>query len=151
MALAARGHDGDEKASVATDRKLLGVGPSFHVTPPPPSRPHIHALPSRTRVAPQGSAVAEEPRRELIALKGVSPKSIEKLDQRLRTGGMKQRKQVFREFLQDVIRKANPGQHAGPRKPTIAELPERLIIRRTLSAQRVREDPLPFEFPDDDL
>jgi hypothetical protein len=75
------------------------------------------------------------------------------MEQRMRTGGAKQRKDVFREFLQDVIRKANPGQQPqGPKKSTIAELPEKVIIRKSVAAQRAHaDDPVPFTFDGDDL
>jgi hypothetical protein len=97
------------------------------------------------------TAVHPEPRRVLASIKGVSPKRLDTMDQRMRTGGAKQRKDVFREFMQDVIRKANPGQPQAPKKPTISELPEKVIIRKSMAAQRARDDDLlPVYYGDGD-
>ena len=89
-----------------------------------------------------------EPRRVLTSVKGVSPKLLANMEQRLAQGAGKKKKDIFRDFLQDVIRKANPRQEQQPKKPTIKELPERVIIRKTVGQYRPRhhdDDIVPFD------
>jgi hypothetical protein len=93
-----------------------------------------------------------EPRRVLTSVKGVTAKSLAKMEAKMVHGGIKKRKEIFREFLQDVIRKATPAgqqQQQQPKKPTIKELPEKLIIRKHMQDQRRRPDDdsaaLPFD------
>ena len=87
----------------------------------------------------QSKEVHMMPRQVLTGVKGVTAKLLAKMEQRLMAGAGKKRKDIFREFLQDVIRKANPaGDPQQPKKAMIKELPEKVIIRKNMQNRSMR-------------